>query len=89
MKRLVKFILLFAVFSGFASAADPVDEKIFSSLDVNGDGKLSKEEFDAKPEVYKDTELADQGCFEIADVNGDEYLSFEEMAAYRIPLPCE
>jgi hypothetical protein len=56
-------------------------EEIFKKLDANGDGKLSKEEFEKAEMIQRMKEKrpdAGDRMFKRLDANGDSFLSLEE-----------
>ena len=83
------FATLFAALGIAVAAVDPAVKATFDKLDADGDGSITKEEFDAQPDLVKETHLHGYGCFEQADVNEDGSLSLEEFDAYEEEIPCE
>ena len=74
MKR-VAFVLAISVatMASIATAAAP--EQRFEKLDTNGDGRLSREETSAYPELAKQ--------FAKIDANKDGFISHDELTAKR------
>ena len=88
MKRLTAFALLTVLGTAFAGV-DPAVQAVFNKLDADADGRITRQEFDAKPDVVKETHMHGYGCFEQADVNGDGAVDLAEFDAYEEEIPCE
>lgn len=89
MKYTTPFALLFFVLGIAFAAVDPAAQGMFNKLDADGDGRITMQEFKAKPEVVKETHMHGYGCFELADVNNDGALDVAEFDAYEEEIPCE
>jgi len=88
----LKFTMIAASLTmlGIAVAAvDPGVKEMFDKIDTDRDGSITRQEFDAQPDLIKETHLHGYGCFEQADVNKDGALSLEEYDAYEEEIPCE
>jgi len=83
------FATLLTVIGIAVAAVDPAVQEIFDKIDSDGNGSITKQEFDAQPDLIKNTHLHGYGCFEQADVNQDGTLSVEEFDAYEEDVPCE
>jgi hypothetical protein len=90
MKLRVAMIAASLTMLGIAVAAvDPGVKEMFDKIDTDRDGSITRQEFDAQPDLIKETHLHGYGCFEQADVNKDGALSLEEYDAYEEEIPCE
>ena len=85
----VIFAALLTVLGIAVAAVDPAVKEMFDKIDSDADGSITRQEFDAQPDLIKETHLHGYGCFEQADVNQDGALSLEEYDAYEEEIPCE
>jgi PBP1b-binding outer membrane lipoprotein LpoB len=80
-------ILLSSLFlAGVASAQQPVQvssatqaTQLFTTLDANGDGVLSRYEYKFDPEMGRSVDARTAGHIQVADRNDDGVLSDDEM----------
>jgi Ca2+-binding EF-hand superfamily protein len=87
--KIAIFAITLTVLGMAVAAVDPAVKAMFDKLDSDGDGSITKTEFEAQPAVVKETHLHGFGCFELADVDKDSKLSLEEFDAYEEEIPCE
>ena len=81
MKTAMTIIVITAFISGFASASSNTDKKLFSTIDENSDGVLTRKEVLSKSKAIRFTNLYYPDSFNTADINNDGLLDIEEYLA--------
>ncbi len=92
MRALIAIFPLLAIGpaqADFGHAEDPAMRLLFSQLDRDADGYLSKAEIEGRPANTPWLETARYGGFELADVNRDGHLDSVEFLHFEEPLPVE
>ncbi len=92
MKTLIAIVPLLATGlaqADFGRAEDPAMRLVFSQLDRDADGYLSRAELEGRSADTPWLESARYGGFELADVNRDQRLDRAEFLRFEEELPVE
>ena len=81
MKTLIITIMFTVTGIGHVLADIDVLKQEFMKLDINTDGVITKDEFQAQPELVRTTNFFSQGSFILADINEDGVIDVKEYVA--------